>query len=83
MAETQAKKSFVPTFLAYVAMCMGAIAFVEAGMKGHRVGWEQMMLYTAPAVACGLLAIMLRRDKYTYFGVVFALLAIVALMLGA
>lgn len=83
MAETPQKKSFVPTFLAYVAMSMGAIALVEAGMKGHRVGWEQMMLYTAPAVVCGLLAIALRRDKYTWIGLLFAGLAIVALMLGA
>ncbi|WAS94959.1 hypothetical protein [Nannocystis punicea] len=83
MAETPAKKSFAPTFLACVAMCMGAIAFVEAGMKGHRAGWEEMMLYTGPAVICALLAILMRRDKYTYFGLVFAALAIVALVLGA
>ncbi|PCC71906.1 hypothetical protein SAMN02745121_03256 [Nannocystis exedens] len=83
MAEIPAKKSFVPTFLAYVAIAMGTFAFMQAGMKGHRVGWEQMMLYTAPAVVCALLAIALRRDKNTYLGVVFALLAIVGLVLGA
>ena len=83
MAETPQKKSFVPTFLAYVAISMGTIAFMEAGMKGHRVGWEEMMLYTAPAVVCGLLAIALRRDKHTCLGLVFAALAIVGLVLGA
>jgi cytochrome bd-type quinol oxidase subunit 2 len=83
MAETPQKKSFVPTFLAYVAISMGTYAFLQAGMKGHRVGWEEMMLYTAPAVVCALLAIALRRDKSTYLGLVFAALAIVGLVLGA
>lgn len=36
-----------------------------------------------PAVVCGLLAIAMGRDKYTYLGVVFAALAVVALVMGA
>ncbi|MCY1060801.1 hypothetical protein [Nannocystis sp. SCPEA4] len=83
MTASKQKRSFVPTFLAYVAMCLGVVAFMEAGMKGHRVGWEEMLLYTGPAVVCGLLAIVMRRDKYTYLGVVFAALAVVALVMGA
>lgn len=85
MAEnTQKKKKKVfPTLLAYIAVATGMLAFMKASMKGHRVGWEEMSLYTGPSVVCALLAISMQRDKDSYAALVFAAASIYAFFQGA
>jgi len=83
MAENNPPRSVSQMIFAYVAIGTGTMAFLQAGMKGHRVGWEEMMLYTAPAVVCGLLAIGIRRNKLGFTALLFAVLGVVGLVLGA
>ena len=83
MAENTPPRSVPQMLLAYIAIGAGMMAFMQAGMKGHRVGWEEMMLYTAPAVVCGLLAIGIRRNKLGFTALLFAVLGVVGLVLGA
>lgn len=68
---------------AYTAIGTGMMAFMQAGLRGHRVGWEEMMIYTVPAVVCALLAITIRRNTLGVVALVFAVLAIIGLVLGA
>lgn len=83
MTETKKTGSVVAKLFAMVAIAMGMLAFMQAGMKGHRVGWEEMMLYTGPSVICAIIAISLRRDRDSYIALVFAALSIVGLVQGA
>lgn len=83
MAETKKKGSIVAKLFAMVAIAMGMLAFMQAGMKGHRVGWEEMLLYTGPSVICAIVAISIQRSKDSYLALVFAALSIVGLVQGA
>jgi hypothetical protein len=76
-------RSVVQTIFAYLAIFAGATAFLQAGIKGHSAGWEEMMIYSAPAVVCGIVAIAIRRNTLGWIALVFAALGGVGLVLGA
>ncbi len=80
---TKSQRSVPQMLLAYIAIGTGVMAFVQAGIRGHRVGWEEMMIYTVPAVVCALLAIAIRRNALGVVALVFGALAVVGLVLGA
>ncbi|MCA9660942.1 MAG: hypothetical protein KC486_21555 [Myxococcales bacterium] len=63
MSEKPAKPSVAQTLFAYVAIATGLMAFFQSGMRGHGVGWEEMALYSGPAIVCGLIAIAIRRNR--------------------
>ncbi|MEZ4449193.1 MAG: hypothetical protein R3B09_06910 [Nannocystaceae bacterium] len=67
------KPSAAQSIFAYLAIAAGVFAFLQAGMRGHSAGWEEMALYSGPAIVCGLIAIAIRRNR----------LGVVALILGA
>jgi 2-keto-3-deoxy-galactonokinase len=85
MTETTTKpqRSVLQMLLAYIAIGTGMMAFTQAGMRGHRVGWEEMMMYTVPAVVCALLAIAMRRNVLGFVALVFGAIAVVGFVLGA
>ncbi len=80
---TTPERSVSQMIFAYIAVGTGMMAFMQAGMKGHRVGWEEMMLYTVPAVVCALIAIAIRRNRLGFTALVFGILGVVGLVLGA
>lgn len=83
MAENTPPRSIPQILFAYIAVGAGMMAFMQAGMKGHRVGWEEMLIYTTPAVVCGLIAIAIRRNRLGFTALLFAVLGVVGLVLGA
>ena len=76
------KPSGAAIFFGIMALLGGLFAFFQAGMRGHSVGWEEMAIYSIPAVICALIAIAIRRNGWTYAGLFGAVLAIVGLLLG-
>lgn len=80
---TETTRSVPQMIFAYIAIGAGMMAFLQAGMKGHRVGWEEMMLYTVPAVVCALIAIAIRRNRLGFTALLFGILGVVGLVLGA
>jgi 2-keto-3-deoxy-galactonokinase len=66
-----------------LAILNGLYAFLVAGMGGHSVGWEQMALYTVPALIFAFIAIAIRRNALTFVALAFGALAIVGFFLGA
>lgn len=80
---TETTRSVPQMIFAYLAVGAGMMAFLQAGMKGHRVGWEEMMLYTVPAVVCALIAIAIRRNRLGFTALLFGILGVVGLVLGA
>ena len=82
--QPQKKKRSVPAIIfSVLAILAGLQAFVVAGMRGHGAGWEEMSLYTGPAVLFAVLAIAFRRGALTYVALVFGLIAIASFFLGA
>lgn len=77
------RRSVAQVIFASVAITTGTMAFLQAGMRGHRVGWEEMLIYSTPAVVGGLLAIAIRRNGLGVAAVVFAILGAVGFFLGA
>jgi hypothetical protein len=71
------------SFLAIAAIVVGFMALAQGAIKGQSAGWELMMAFTGPAVFCALCAVALRRSALTYAGLVFGVLAVVGLLLGA
>lgn len=82
MPETP-PRSVAQTIFATFAIVTGTMAFLQAGIRGHSAGWEEMMIYSAPAVLCGVIAISIRRNKLGWVALVFAALGGVGLVLGA
>lgn len=82
-ATSKPQRSIMQMLFAYIAIGTGMMAFMQAGMRGHRVGWEEMMLYTAPAVLCALVAIGIRRNGLGFTALLFGVLACVGFVLGA
>ena len=76
-------RSGAQIFFAAVAISTGTIGFLQAGMRGHGAGWEEMMIYTVPAVVCALLAIAIRRNTLGVVALLFGGLGVVGFMLGA
>jgi hypothetical protein len=66
-----------------IAITMGAMAFLQGGMKGRSAGWEEMAIYTIPAVVAALIAIAVRRSALSYTALVFGALAVVGFLLGS
>lgn len=52
-------------------------------MKGHRVGWEMMSVYTGTSVVSAVLAISMERNRDAYAALFFAALSIFAFTQGA
>lgn len=59
----KAKPSVAQILFAYIAIGTGLMAFFQAGMRGHSAGWEEMALYSGPAIVCGLIAVAIRRNR--------------------
>lgn len=76
-------RSVAQTIFAALAITSGTMAFLQAGMRGHSAGWEEMMIYSAPAVLCGVIAIAIRRNGLGWTALVFAVLGGVGFVLGA
>lgn len=76
-------RSAAQTVFATLAIMAGLTAFLQAGIKGHSAGWEEMMIYSAPAVVCGVIAIGIRRNKLGWVALLFAALGGVGFVLGA
>ncbi len=76
-------RSVGQTIFAYLAISTGVMAFLQAGIRGHAAGWEELMLYTGPAVVCALVAIAIRRNTIGYVALCFGALGVVGLVLGA
>lgn len=76
-------RSPAQTVFASFAIIAGTLAFLQAGIKGHSAGWEEMALYSGPAVLCGLVAIAIRRNKLGLVALLFAALGGVGFVLGA
>ena len=83
MNQAKPKPSVAQTIFAYVAIGTGTMGFLQAGMRGHRVGWEEMMIYSVPAVVCALLAIGIRRNALGFAALLFGALGAVGFVLGA
>lgn len=83
MAENTPPRSIPQMIFAYIAVGTGMMAFMQAGLKGHRAGWEEMMIYSAPAIVCALLAIGIRRNKLGFTALLFGVLAAIGFVLGA
>jgi 2-keto-3-deoxy-galactonokinase len=77
------KRSAVQVIFASIAITTGTMAFLQAGMRGHRVGWEEMLIYSTPAVLGGLVAVAIRRNGLGIAALIFALLGAVGFVLGA
>jgi hypothetical protein len=81
---TTAKPKSVPSIIfAIIAIFAGLTAFLQAGMRGHSAGWEEMSIYTAPAVIGALLSIAIQRSGLSYTALVFGALGVVGFFLGA
>jgi len=65
-----------------IALLLGLGAFFQAGVRGHSAGWEMMMIYALPAIGCAVVGIALRRNGWTYAGLVGGVLGIAGLLLG-
>jgi energy-converting hydrogenase Eha subunit A len=63
MSEKPATPSIAQRIIANIAIAAGLFAFFQAGMRGHRVGWEEMALYSGPAIVCGLIAVAMGRNR--------------------
>jgi hypothetical protein len=85
MTQTAEKprRSTAQVIFASIAITTGMMAFLQAGMRGHRVGWEEMSIYSMPAVIGGLIAIAIRRNGLGITAFVFAILGAVGFFLGA
>jgi hypothetical protein len=83
LAETPKKRSLPSMIFSILAILAGLNAFLVAGMRGHGAGWEEMSLYTGPAVLFAVLAIVIRRGTLSFVALGFAGLAIVSFFLGA
>lgn len=82
MAE-KPPRSVAQTIFAYLAIVTGTMAFLYAGIKGRSAGWEEMVIYSAPALLGGLVAIAIRRNALGWTALVFAALGGVGFVLGA
>jgi 2-keto-3-deoxy-galactonokinase len=81
---TTTKPKSVPSIIfAVIAIFAGLTAFLQAGMRGHRVGWEEMSIYTGPAVIAALISIATQRSGLSYAALVFGAIAVVSFFLGA
>ena len=67
---------------AVLAMLAGTMSCVQGAIRGHAAGYEDMMVYAAPAILGSLLAIALERSPLTYVALGFGLLGFIGLMLG-
>jgi len=76
-------RSVGQTIFAYLAISTGVMAFLQAGIRGHAAGWEELMLYAGPAVVCALVAIAIRRNTIGYVALFFGALGVAGLVLGA
>jgi len=84
VAAPRGKRRSIPAILFSVsAILAGLQAFLQAGLRGHSAGWEEMSLYTGPSVLFALLAIALRRSALSYVALGFAALSVVGFFLGA
>lgn len=83
IAQQPKKRSLSAIFLSVLAILGGLNAFLVAGMRGHSVGWEEMTIYTGPAVLFAILAIAIRRNGLSFVALGFGALAIVGFFLGA
>lgn len=84
MPDTKPPRSVAQVIFAYLAITGGVMAFLQAGMRGHSAGWEEMALYTGPALGCALVAIAIRRNKLGFSAlVVGGGLGVVGFVLGA
>jgi hypothetical protein len=86
MAEQTSKppRSIPHIIFATIAIVMGTYAFLQAGLRGHSAGWEEMIIYTAPAVIGALIAIAMRRQALSYVALFFGLvLGLAGFFLGA
>lgn len=83
MTDARPPRSFAQIFFAYIAIAAGTMAFLQAGMRGHRVGWEEMALYTGPAVVGALIAVAMRRNRLGFTALLFGVLSVVGFVLGA
>src|SRR5262245_34291814 len=82
LAAPAKPKSGAAVFFGVLALIGGIVAFLQAGMRGHSAGWEMMAIYSLPAAACALIGIAIRRNGWTYAGLVGGVLAIIGLLLG-
>ena len=82
--ETQQEKkpSGASRFFAIIAGIAGLYTFLQAGMRGHSAGWEELAMYAAPAVVCALISIAISRD-HVKMSLTGAILGIVGMYLGA
>ena len=83
LSQAPKKRSVAAIVLSIFAILGGLNAFLVAGMRGHSAGWEEMAIYTIPAVVFAVLAIAIRRNALTYAAMAFGALAIVGFFLGA
>lgn len=84
MSERPAKPSVAQIIFAYIAIGTGVMAFLQAGMRGHSAGWEEMALYSGPAMVCGLIAIAIRRNRLGFAALICGVvLGAVGFVLGA
>lgn len=77
------QRSVAQVIFASMAITTGMMAFLQAGMRGHRVGWEEMLIYATPAVVGGLVAVGIRRNGLGITALIFAILGAVGFVLGA
>jgi hypothetical protein len=67
-----------------IAILMGVYSFLQGGMRGRSAGWEEMIIYAAPAVVFALIAIAMRRQALSYVALFFGLvLGIAGFLMGA
>ena len=81
---TKPPRSVAHIIVSTIAIVMGVFAFLQAGIRGHSAGWEEMIIYTAPAVVFAIFAIAMRRQALSYVAVFCGLvLGIAGFLLGA
>jgi hypothetical protein len=81
---TKPPRSVAHIIVSTIAIVMGVFAFLQAGMRGHSAGWEEMIIYTAPAVVFAIISIAMRRQALSYAALFFGLvLGIAGFLLGA
>jgi len=74
--------SKVAAVFAILALAAGLMALTVGAIEGRRAGYEMMMMYTPPAVICGLIGIAIQRRGITYAGLFGAVLGIIGFVLG-
>ena len=82
MSDEPSPARGVAIFFGVVALVIGILAFLQAGMRGHSAGWEMMAMYSLPAIGCALVGIAIRRNGWTYAGLAGGVLAGAGLVLG-